>query len=127
VENKDRKREKDRQWRLKNKDRKCEKDRQWRLKNKDRRYKTNRRWKLFQKYRLTEHEYEALLAAQGGTCAWPGCSATTAGAKRCKHLVVDHSHTTGKVRGLLCTQHNRKLGILEKNLADAQTYLAKYA
>lgn len=43
-------------------------------------------------------------------------------------LVVDHDHTTGKVRGLLCHNCNRALGLLQDNksyLQSAINYLKK--
>ena len=48
-------------------------------------------------------EYDALLAAQGGGCAICG------NAPKTRRLHVDHDHKTGKVRGLLCHVHNRRL------------------
>lgn len=38
--------------------------------------------------------------------------------------VVDHSHETGDVRGLLCQACNRSLGTIEPNFARAGDYLA---
>jgi hypothetical protein len=58
-------------------------------------------------YGLTEDQYNDLLRAQGGTCAicrrndWPG---------RHHSPCVDHDHTTGVVRGLLCDSCNQGLG-----------------
>jgi Recombination endonuclease VII len=62
-----------------------------------------RDYELRKKYGITIDEYEALLATQGGHCAV--CPAT-------EGLDVDHSHETGKVRGILCGPHNRALGLL---------------
>lgn len=45
-----------------------------------------------------------------------------------KVLGVDHNHTSGKVRGLLCGACNRALGLLKDNpilLRKAETYLAR--
>ncbi len=65
-------------------------------------------------YSLTPAAYTAILTAQGGTCAWPGCRANG----RTRPLNVDHDHaccdgptSCGKcVRGLLCANHNTLLG-----------------
>lgn len=52
-------------------------------------------------YGLTVTEYETLLKTQDNAC------------KICRQvtpLVVDHSHTTGKVRGLICRHCNLLIG-----------------
>ncbi len=72
-------------------------------------------------YGLTTGEYDELLAAQGGTCWFPGCDAN---GKR-KRLAVDHDHETGEVRGILCGPHNHLLlGRFANDLQDAIAYLA---
>jgi hypothetical protein len=58
---------------------------------------------------MTVADYDALLEAQGGTCAL--CDATTADL-RGYPLYVDHCHTTGRVRGLLCRLHNMAIATL---------------
>jgi len=56
-------------------------------------------------------EYERLLNQQEGRCAI--CRAPE-GHRSCRRkscsLAVDHDHTTGRVRGLLCNNCNRGLG-----------------
>lgn len=37
------------------------------------------------------------------------------------YLVVDHCHTTGAVRGLLCHNCNRALGLLQDDLATLKS------
>jgi hypothetical protein len=51
---------------------------------------------------LLPGEYDKLLEAQGGVCA-------ICGGSRRGNLDVDHDHTTGAVRGLLCAADNRKV------------------
>lgn len=53
--------------------------------------------------RLTDAEYDARLAAQGGVCAICG------NPPKSRRLHVDHDHRTGTVRGLLCFRCNRAL------------------
>lgn len=58
------------------------------------------------KYGLDVDGYDVLLAKQGGGCALCGAAKSKHGAR----LAVDHDHATGRVRGLLCMNCNRKLG-----------------
>lgn len=65
-------------------------------------------------------DYDALLAAQGGRCAICGARPGR------RNLAVDHDHATGKVRGLLCTTCNVKLGVIESTFpTKAAEYLAR--
>ena len=59
-------------------------------------------------YGITFDDYEAMLKAQNGLCAICGgqCSVK-------KRLSVDHDHTTGAVRGLLCIKCNCAIGYLK--------------
>lgn len=54
-------------------------------------------------YGITLGQYDALFAAQQGTCAI--CGATP----RSQRLAVDHDHRSGLVRGLLCKRCNHKV------------------
>ena len=60
------------------------------------------------KYGLTVEAWEAMLAVQGSRC--PGCGVAF-GLFRGSEPHVDHCHRTGAVRGLLCGQCNKALGL----------------
>lgn len=71
-------------------------------------------------YNLTEEQYLLLKENQNYSCAI--CKDSK------KKLVIDHCHTTGKVRGLLCTNCNTALGHFKDNikfLDSAKDYLNK--
>lgn len=69
-----------------------------------------REYYLRANYNMSTVEYESLLAHQNGVCAMCGKECSTG-----KRLAVDHDHTTGAVRGLLCTLCNKyKLGSLTR-------------
>lgn len=66
--------------------------------------------------------YQEIFEAQGGVCAI--CASPENG--RYAHLSVDHNHDTGKIRGLLCNNCNRGIGLLKddpKILEQAKKYL----
>lgn len=68
-------------------------------------------------YGITLEERNAMAQRQGGMCALCG---------KKRKLVVDHDHTTGRVRALLCVWCNAFVGIVEKYAPQvplAQAYL----
>lgn len=66
--------------------------------------------------------YAKLFDEQKGVCAI--CASPENG--RYKHLSVDHNHETGIIRGLLCNNCNRGIGLLRDNaelLRKAASYV----
>ena len=61
---------------------------------------------LLSQYGLTAEAYNTLFTAQEGKCG--GCSKHQS--EFLRRLSVDHDHSTGKVRGLLCIRCNTVLG-----------------
>lgn len=74
---------------------------------KDRLYGSTRDYHLRHRYGLTSADVDAMIEAQGGTCA------TCDG----KPEHVDHDHATGKVRGVLCFNCNQALGNVRDDVA----------
>jgi Autographiviridae endonuclease VII len=77
------------------------------------------------KYGITPDAFHALFDAQGGRCAV--CKGNLERSSR--HTCVDHSHRTGKVRGILCRQCNSGLGALQDSVAlldAAKAYLISH-
>jgi hypothetical protein len=77
---------------------------------------------LKRKYNITLEEFEIMLKKQNGVCGI--CKTKT----KLKSLAVDHNHTTGQIRGLLCENCNRGLGMFRDNtdfLQQAIKYLEK--
>jgi hypothetical protein len=56
-------------------------------------------------YSLTTDEYKEMVIRQGGRCAICGSSDTA--------LCIDHCHSEGSVRGLLCNSCNLGLGFFK--------------
>lgn len=82
-----------------------------------------RRSKLKTTYGITLEQYYSMLKAQNNCCAI--CAAKKPGG-RTKLFFIDHCHTTGKVRGLLCMRCNTGLGLFLDNpkfLSSAINYL----
>lgn len=87
-------------------------------------YKIEKAWRdkgmLF-----TTEEYTNLLVEQNYGCAICGAKSNKNGSRLC----VDHCHTTGNIRGLLCHDCNTTLGKFNDDISlllKAITYLEKY-
>lgn len=77
------------------------------------------------KYGITRDDYRRLWRGQGGLCA---ICRQPERSSRNRLLAVDHSHTTGRVRGLLCSHCNRAIGLFDDNpatLTQAVEYLTE--
>lgn len=95
-------------WRERNRDRHNDLARQSHHRNKHKHVEKNRERALKTLYGLTASQYEAILSTQGGGCRLCG---KPPGVRR---LSVDHCHTTGRIRGVLCVSCNTTLGRLEQ-------------
>lgn len=77
------------------------------------------------KYNLTPEQWESLFDEQGRACAI--CKTTECRTQNGWN--VDHCHSTGEVRGILCQHCNQLLGMAQDKtqiLIDATFYLLKY-
>lgn len=79
----------------------------------------------YQAHGITKGEYEQILCAQDGVCAIcrRECDVRTS-------LSIDHDHTTGRVRALLCGRCNSGLGFFRDSaelLVRAARYLRSHA
>ena len=111
----------------------CNSDRtiRWAKNNPERAHQTARRSSLRSRYGLTIADYERMRDAQGGLCAVCGHAErrTARGGNQPRHLAVDHDHTTGRVRSLLCHDCNTLIGLAEDDLAiliTAATYVTSH-
>jgi hypothetical protein len=81
----------------------------------------------FKRYGITESEYYQVLRAQSQKC---GMCYKLLDKTKPRSIHIDHSHATGKVRGILCDGCNLFLGRYEneayqQRVEQAQTYLRK--
>jgi hypothetical protein len=77
------------------------------------------------KYGLSDESYQRLIHSQQGACAVCGRTFANAGRKPC----IDHDHSTGLVRGMLCHGCNTaigKLGDTAESLIRAAEYLVSF-
>lgn len=73
--------------------------------------KRSKNYRLLKHYGLTLEQYNAMLSSQNNMCFI--CQVPSP-----RPLAVDHNHITGKVRGLLCDNCNRALGLLKVDNND---------
>lgn len=80
---------------------------------------------LWTTYRMRPADYEALLEIQGGACAI--CKGPPVGNGELRgRYSVEHNHSTGDIRGLLCSRCNTAIGLLgddPERVRVAATYI----
>lgn len=85
---------------------------------------------FLKKFGLTLEDYYLLHDAQDGLCACCGRPESVKRNDNLKWLAVDHCHSTGAVRGLLCNNCNNGIGRFRddpKLLRTAADYLERHA
>lgn len=75
---------------------------------------------LRKKYGIGQMEYDAILASQNGQCGMCLKPYTST-----KDFHVDHDHSTGKIRGILCFKCNTNLGWFETRRTAIFRYLGE--
>lgn len=98
-------REKAKKWRLDN----PEKVKEHRAKNRQKNY----RQEIVRKYGVSFDWFDKQFDKQKGLCMT--CSKELLGTDKQNKPHVDHCHTTGKVRGILCNRCNTVLGLCLDN------------
>lgn len=91
----------------------------WRKENPSKMRVIDRRGKLKNKYSITIPEYNDMLALQEGVCALCGKE------EKRRPLSVDHCHTTGRIRGLLCSSCNLAIGLIGDD-SEVAMKIARY-
>jgi len=74
-------------------------------------YEMNWRSSLKGKYGITENQYNTMLERQHYGCRICGEQCSSG-----RRLAVDHCHSTGQVRGLLCGNCNRAIGLFDDDV-----------
>lgn len=108
-----------------NREKVAARQKQYREANRERLLVQKRAYWYRAKYRLTVEEYDAMVERAGGVCEIchepPPADSPIAG-NRVLH--VDHDHETGEVRGVLCHNCNKALGLIgDANIAAAVAYI----
>lgn len=139
LKNREKRLQQAREWQRKNKDRIREhrrnnpqkylrKDYAWRKKNKAKVALYAERARIKKKFGLTWEQYQSLILAQDNKCEI--CLKPPFGKRSKAKLHLDHCHTTGKRRGLICGQCNTALGMVNDSrdiLLRMISYLDRHA
>lgn len=88
------------------------------------------RTRFFKDLGITQEIYDQMFFFQAGRCWICSAEPATHEGSPDKLLIVDHDHTDGTVRGLLCQKCNKALGLFNDDLSllvQAVHYLTKHA
>lgn len=94
------------EYRAANKDKILAKNKEYRAANKEEIKYQKKEYSLLKNYKITLNDYNILFNKQNGCCKICGVNELLLKGSLC----VDHCHSTGKVRGLLCKACNLMIG-----------------
>ena len=105
--------------------------RKWARENPKRASESARGRTLKHKYGITLDDYKELFEKQGNLCKICKTDENKVTGDRFSKIsfAVDHDHTTGEIRGILCNQCNRALGMFRDDpyiIKSAYDYLKEY-
>lgn len=101
-----------------------ERVRRWRIANPDHHLHLQ-----VSRYGITAADYRAMLEQQGGVCFICRQPERPMPNGRLPRLAVDHDHTTGAIRALLCRRCNHLIGAVNEDpslLVAARDYLEAF-
>lgn len=101
-----------------------ERVRKWKIENRERYLANRKQYNRFREYGLAHGDFMSMLEEQNYLCA--ACDTPLFDDK---NTHVDHNHSTGKIRGLLCQACNLALGMVKENvetLLKLGVYLEKH-
>lgn len=78
---------------------------------------------LLRNYKISKQDYKKMLDIQNNLCAICYKEGFLMDPSHKVKLVVDHCHSSGKVRGLLCHNCNRALGLLQDDILAVERAL----
>lgn len=93
-----------------------DKSKEWYAKNKDVKLASSLKWHYKDKYGLTMEQRQKLFDEQEGKCAICSCDIHLDGSRNATQAVIDHCHSSGKIRGMLCNLCNQGLGHFKDNI-----------
>lgn len=100
----------------------------WYSKNKEKANKSGTDWHYRSNYGISYEDFILLAGKQQNKCAI--CSTTIVFSGRgANRAVMDHCHTTGNIRGVLCSSCNQGIGLLREDidiLKGSILYLENY-
>jgi hypothetical protein len=83
--------------------------------------KNQHTYRLRHLYNLTPEQYEEMYKKQQGLCILPSCGSPVAD--------IDHDHSTGETRALMCHKHNLAIGQFDDNsqlMREAADYVDSF-
>jgi len=91
-------------------------------------YDTRKKYAIKHRYNISTEQLENLVERSGGRCEICSTPLAFNTQARNKLFMIDHCHTSGQVRGLLCHPCNAAIGLFKDsipNIENAARYLKK--
>jgi hypothetical protein len=93
------------------------KSKEWYEKNKEEKLKSGLKHHYKKKYGLSLEQRKELFDSQNGLCLVCCCEMNLEGGLKANQAVIDHCHSSGKIRGMLCNLCNQGLGHFKDNVS----------